>query len=147
MKGLCTPARPHTTSEPSVGNSRSGAPVKAPMSDSFFETVTRVEPWNTLYPTPDPSGVGIFYLPRKTHCRGRCPHRPTECQRTPKPSKCDISFTKALFDDIVGNAFMHSAIKKPKVLAAQGILTYCATLPSRVSTYTSGSRCLSLVLL
>ena len=34
-----------------------------------------------------------------------------------------------------------------KRLAAQGILTYCATLPSRVSTYTSGSRCLSLVLL
>ena len=40
-----------------------------------------------------------------------------------------------------------SVPQKTKNLAVQDILTYCSTLPSRVSTYTSGSRCLSLVLL
>jgi hypothetical protein len=34
VQWLCTPARLHTTSELPVGNSRSGAPVKASMSDS-----------------------------------------------------------------------------------------------------------------
>ena len=33
--------------------------------------------------------------------------------------------------------------KDEKFLASQGILTYCATRPSRVSSYTSGSSCLS----
>ena len=48
-----------TTSEPWVGNSPPGAPVNASMSGSF--RATRVEPWNTLYPTPDDSqGMGIF---------------------------------------------------------------------------------------
>ena len=61
--------------------------------------------------------------------------------------KMRIIIHENFFIDIVGNAFMHSAIKTPIVLAAQGILTYCATLPSRVSIYTSGSRCLSLALL
>ena len=32
LQWLCTSALCDTTSEPSVGNSRSGAPVKAPMS-------------------------------------------------------------------------------------------------------------------
>ena len=40
-----------TTSELSVGNSRSGAPVKATMSDGLT-TVTRVEPWNTFVSHP-----------------------------------------------------------------------------------------------
>ena len=37
--------------------------------------------------------------------------------------------------------------KHTKKLATQGVLTYCTTRPSRVSTYTSGSSCLSLRLL
>ena len=37
----------HTTSEPPAGNSRTGAPVIAPMSGGGH-TATRVEPWNTF---------------------------------------------------------------------------------------------------
>ena len=60
VQGFCTPAFCDTTFEPWVGNAPPGAPVKASMSDGH-SSVTRVEPWNTLYPTPDLQGVGIFY--------------------------------------------------------------------------------------
>ena len=40
----------NTTSELSVGNGRSGAPVTVPMSDGI--AVTRVEPWNTFVSHP-----------------------------------------------------------------------------------------------
>ena len=67
VKGICTPARIDTTSEPQGRNALPGAPVTASMSDGLM-TVARVEPWNTLYPTPDLSGGGYFlYLP---HHRG-----------------------------------------------------------------------------
>ena len=59
VQGICTPAEDDTTSEPPGRNARTGAPVKASMSDGY--AVTRVEPWNTLYPTPDFQGVGLFY--------------------------------------------------------------------------------------
>ena len=51
-----------TTSEPSVGNGGPGAPVKASMSDSE-SAVTRVEPWNTLYPTPERFRGWVFFIP------------------------------------------------------------------------------------
>ena len=35
VKGICTPAWIDTTSEPPVGNGRTGAPVKASMSDGL----------------------------------------------------------------------------------------------------------------
>ena len=62
VKGICTPARIDTTSEPQGRNALPGAPVTASMSDGLM-TVTRVEPWNTLYPTPVLSGDGIIFLP------------------------------------------------------------------------------------
>ena len=49
-----------TTSEPSVGNSRSGAPVKASMSGGILPQPG----WNRgmyVHPTPEFSGVGFFY--------------------------------------------------------------------------------------
>ena len=52
VKRSCYRCILHTTSEPSVGNGRTGAPVKASMSGKAC-LATRVEPWNTLYPTPD----------------------------------------------------------------------------------------------
>ena len=67
VKGICTPARIDTTSEPPVGNGRTGAPVTVSMSDGPM-AVTRVEPWNTLYPTPVLSGDGIIFLP--SPCQG-----------------------------------------------------------------------------
>ena len=60
VKGFCNTARYDTTSEPQGRNALPGAPVKASMSGSAGRA-TRVEPWNTLYPTPDFQGVGIFY--------------------------------------------------------------------------------------
>ena len=62
VRGVCTPARIDTTSELPVGNGWTDAPVTAPMSDGLL-TVTRVEPWNTLYPTPVLSGDGIIFYP------------------------------------------------------------------------------------
>ena len=70
-------------------------------------------------------------------------------QRKPKPSKhshiksnlpktgchCETSPQTGC-----GNPFS-------KILLAQGVLTCCATLPTRVSSYTSGSRCLPLAFL
>ena len=52
-----------TTSEPPVGNGRSGAPVNASMSGSAScNQGGTVEYKNDLYPTPDSvQGVGIFY--------------------------------------------------------------------------------------
>ena len=35
LKGACTPAESDTTSEPPVGNGRTGTPVKASMSDGL----------------------------------------------------------------------------------------------------------------
>jgi len=68
VQGICNTAENDTTSELMVGNSHTGAPVKASMSDGY--AVTRVEPWNTLYPTPDLSGGGFFILsPLKTSFR------------------------------------------------------------------------------
>ena len=62
VQGSRTPAFSDTTSEPFSGNAAPGAPVKAPMSG----TVSVQPGWNrgiqnSLYPTPDLSGVGIFY--------------------------------------------------------------------------------------
>jgi len=60
VQGICNTAEIDTTSEPQGRNVLSGAPVTASMSDGY--AVTRVEPWNTLYPTPDLcQGMGIFY--------------------------------------------------------------------------------------
>ena len=68
VQGSRNTAKTDTTSEPPGRNARTGAPVKASMSDGY--AVTRVEPWNTLYPTPDLSGDGIFLLsPLKTSFR------------------------------------------------------------------------------
>ena len=61
LRGSCIPADGDTTSEPHGGNAMPGAPVKASMSDGY--AVTRVEPWNTLYPTPVLSGDGVFLYP------------------------------------------------------------------------------------
>ena len=60
VKGACNPAFCDTNSEPRRRNASPGAPVIVSMSDGH-QSVTRVEPWNTLYPTPDLQGVGIFY--------------------------------------------------------------------------------------
>ena len=63
VEGFCTHCIVLTTSEPTAGNRRPGAPVKASMSGSPL-AATRVEPWNTvktMYPTPDLfGGRGIF---------------------------------------------------------------------------------------
>ena len=60
VQGIRNPAVTDTTSEPQIGNSLPGTPVKASMSDGNF-AVTRVEPWNTFVSHPCFSGVGIFY--------------------------------------------------------------------------------------
>jgi len=51
VKGLCNTAKPHTTSEPTVGNGCPGTPVKASMSGSV-RRATRVEPWNAFVSHP-----------------------------------------------------------------------------------------------
>ena len=48
-----------TTPELQVGNSLPVTPVTASMSGAA-RSATRVEPWNTMYPTPDFSGGGYF---------------------------------------------------------------------------------------
>ena len=63
VKGICNTARVDTTSEPQGRNALPGAPVTVPMSGGFMSTATRVEPWNTLYPTPVSSGDGIIFMP------------------------------------------------------------------------------------
>ena len=63
MEGSCTPARRDTTSEPQRRNALPDAPVTVPMSGGFMETATRVEPWNTLYPTPDLFRGWVFFIP------------------------------------------------------------------------------------
>ena len=62
VQGICNTARVDTTSEPPGRNARTGAPVIASMSGFRIEA-TRVEPWNTLYPTPVSSGDGNFLYP------------------------------------------------------------------------------------
>ena len=59
VQGICNTVWIDTTSEPPGRNARMGAPITASMSGSV-RRATRVEPWNTLYPTPDFQGVGIF---------------------------------------------------------------------------------------
>ena len=62
VQGSRNTAKADTTSEPLGRNARSGAPVKASMRDGY--ALTRVEPWNTLYPTPDfRQGMGLFLCP------------------------------------------------------------------------------------
>jgi len=62
VQKACNPAVDDTTSELRGRNAPPGAPVNASMSDGC--AVTRVEPWNTLYPTPDEfSGDGIIFIP------------------------------------------------------------------------------------
>ena len=62
VQKACNPAVDDTTSELRGRNAPPGAPVNASMSDGC--AVTRVEPWNTLYPTPDEfSGDGIIFVP------------------------------------------------------------------------------------
>ena len=51
VQGICTPAENDTTSEPPGGNTGTGTPVKASMSDGVI-AVTRVEPWNTFVSHP-----------------------------------------------------------------------------------------------
>ena len=55
-----------TTSEPSVGNGRSGAPVIVPMSDGYGRNQGGTVEYES-YPTPVFAGGGLFlYLPRPT---------------------------------------------------------------------------------
>ncbi len=61
MQRLCTPARNDTTSEPTVGNNRPGAPVTEPMSGGLVRNQGgTVEYYILLYPTPDYVRGGIF---------------------------------------------------------------------------------------
>ena len=60
VKGVCTPAASDTTSEPPGGNSRTGAPVTASMSDGFCRNQGGTVEYVCIPPLIF-QGVGIFY--------------------------------------------------------------------------------------
>ncbi len=64
MRRLCTPARNDTTSELTVGNDRSGAPVIGPMSGGLVRNQGGTVEYITILCIPPliMSGVGFFIL-------------------------------------------------------------------------------------
>ena len=61
LRGSCDPAPDDTTSEPHARKCHAGR-TRYSANEWYALRTTRVEPWNTLYPTPDlVQGMGIFY--------------------------------------------------------------------------------------